>query len=153
VDADEPVTGVLTMEDIVDQSLAQQRLSMILLATFAGLALLLAAVGIYGVQAYAVKHRVQEIGIRMALGAQQRDVFRLVVGQGFRLTALGIFTGLVAALGLTRLMSSELYELSPNDPVTFATVAIVLAAVAMAACYIPSLRATRVDPMVALRNE
>lgn len=153
VDADEPVIGVLTMEDIVDQSLAQQRLSMILLATFAGLALLLAAVGIYGVQAYAVKHRVQEIGIRMALGAQQRDVFRLVVGQGFRLTALGIFIGLVAALGLTRLMSSQLYEMSPNDPVTFATVAIVLAVVAMAACYIPSLRATRVDPMVALRNE
>ena len=82
-----------------------------------------------------------------------RDVFRLLVGQGFRLTALGIFIGLVAALGLTRLMSSQLYQLSPNDPVTFATVAIVLAVVAMAACYIPSLRATRVDPMVALRNE
>jgi putative ABC transport system permease protein len=153
IDPDEPVVGVQTMDNVVDQSLVQHRLSMILLATFAGLALLLAAVGIYGVQAYAVRQRVQEIGIRVALGAKRGHVFRLVIGQGLRLTIIGICIGVAAALGLTRLMTSLLYGLSATDPLTFASVAILLCGVALAACYIPARRAMRIDPMVALRHE
>jgi putative ABC transport system permease protein len=153
VDPDEPVVGVATLDSIVDQSLGQQRLNVILLATFAGLALLLGAIGIYGVQSYAVRHRVREIGIRIALGAQRSEVFLLVLRQGLKLVLIGICIGLVASFGLTRLMSSQLYGLSATDPLTFAAVAIVLAFVALLACYIPARRATRVDPMVALRHE
>jgi len=153
IDPDEPVSGLLTMDDILDQSLTQQRLSVILLGVFAGLALLLAAIGIYGVQAYAVRHRVQEIGIRMALGAQRGDVFQLVVGQALKLTGIGICIGLGAAFGLTRLMSSLLFGVSASDPATFGGAAMTLAIVALAACWIPARRATHTDPMVALRYE
>jgi putative ABC transport system permease protein len=152
-DPDEPVLGVATMESIVDQSLGQQRLNMLMLAAFAGLALVLGAIGIYGVQSYAVRQRDREIGIRIALGARRSDVFRLVLGQGLKLALIGICIGLAASFGLTRLMSSQLYGLSATDPLTFAAVAIVLGFVALLACYIPALRAMRVDPMVALRDE
>jgi putative ABC transport system permease protein len=153
VDPDEPIAGTQTMDDIIDQSLIQRRLSVILLSVFAGLALLLAAIGIYGVQSYAVRHRIQEIGIRLALGAQRHDVFRLVVGQGLKLTIMGISIGLAVAFALTRLMNSLLFGISATDPLTFAAVALVLIGVALAACYIPARRAVRVDPMVALRYE
>jgi putative ABC transport system permease protein len=153
VDPDESVVNVVTMESIVDQSLGQQRLNMVLLATFAGLALLLGAIGIYGVQSYAVRQRVREIGIRIALGAQPSDVFLLVLRRGLNLVLLGICIGLAASFGLTRLMASQLYGVSATDPLTFAAVAIVLAFVALLACYIPARRAMRVEPMVALRHE
>src|SRR6266403_1869961 len=153
VDPDEPLVGVVTMESIVGQSLGQQRLNVVLLAAFAGLALLLGAIGIYGVQSYAVRQRVREIGIRIALGAQRSDVFRLVLGQGLKLALIGICIGLAASFGLTRLMASQLYGLSATDPLTFAGVAIVLAVVALLACYIPARRASSVNPIVALRHE
>jgi len=153
VDPEEPVVGIATMETVVDQSLGKQQLSMTLLGAFAGLALLLAAIGIYGVQAFAVRQQVREVGIRMALGAERRDVFRLVVGQGLQLTLLGIGIGLVAGLGITRFMASQLYGLSPTDPLTFAGVAVLLLFVAFLACYVPARRAMRVDPVVALRDE
>lgn len=153
VDPEEPVVGIATMDAVLDQSLGQQQLSVTLLGAFAGLALLLAAIGIYGVQAYAVRQREREVGIRIALGAQRRDAFRLVVGQGLKLTLLGITIGLVTALGATRFMASQLYGLSPTDPVTFVGVAILLMLVALVACYVPARRATKVDPMVALRYE
>lgn len=153
VDPDEPVVGVVTMESVVDQSLGQQRLNVVLLAAFAGLALLLGAIGIYGVQSYVVRQRIREIGIRIALGARRSDVFRLVLGQGLKLALIGIGIGLAASFGLTRLMASQLYGLSATDPLTFAAVAIVLAFVALLACYIPARRATRVDPMATLRHE
>ena len=149
VDPDEPVVGVVTM----DQSLGQQRLNVVLLATFAGLALLLGAIGIYGVQSYAVRQRLREIGIRIALGAQRSDVFLLVLRQGLKLALIGICIGLAASFGLTRLMASQLFGISATDPLTFAGVAIVLAFVALLACYIPARRAMKVDPMVALRHE
>ena len=153
VDSDEPLAGFITMESIVDQSLGQQRLNVILLAAFAGLALLLGAIGIYGVQSYTVRQRVREIGIRIALGAQRSDVFRLVLGQGVKLALVGICTGLAASFVLTRLMASQLFGISATDPLTFAGVAIVLAFVALLACYIPARRAARMNPMVALREE
>ena len=153
VDPDEPLIGVATMDSIVDQSLGQQRLSMVLLAAFAGLALLLASIGIYGLQAYAVRHRIREIGIRMALGAQRRDVLRLIVGQALKLCGLGIGIGLVGALGVTRLMASQLFGLSATDPLTFVSVAVLMTIVALVACYIPARRAMSVDPLVALRYE
>ncbi len=153
VDPDEPVIGVITMESVLDQTLGQQRLNVVLLAGFAGLALLLGAVGIYGVQSYAVRQRVGEIGIRIALGAQRRDVFHHVLGQGMKLALIGVCFGLAASFGLTRFMASQLYGLSATDPLTFAGVAALLIFVALLACYIPARRATRVDPMVALRHE
>ena len=153
VDPDEPLVRVATMESIVDRSLGEQQLNVVLLAAFAGLALLLGAIGIYGVQSYAVRQRVREIGIRIALGAQRSDVFGLVVGQGLKLALIGICIGLAACFGLTRLMASQLYGLSATDPLTFAGMSIVLMLVALLACWIPARRAMRVDPMVALRHE
>lgn len=148
-----PVSDVQSMDELLSVSLAEERFNMILLGAFAGLALILAAVGIYGVMAYTVSQRTHEIGIRIALGAQRGDVVRLVVGQGAKLALAGIIIGLAGALALTRLMSTLLFDVTPTDPLTFLGVAIVLAMVALAACYIPARRAMRVDPMTALRYE
>jgi predicted permease len=141
------------MAKVVSDSIAAQRFTMILLGVFAVLALLLSAVGIFGVISYVTGQRTQEIGIRVALGAQRGDVLRLVLGHGMRVALLGVVIGLAAALGLTRLIASQLYGVSANDPLTFAGVAALLTLVALSACYIPARRAMRVDPMVALRYE
>ncbi len=142
-----------TMDHVIAQSLAARRFAMILLAVFAGLALVLASIGIYGVISYIVGQRTHEIGIRIALGAQRSDVLKIVLGQGARLALMGVAIGLAAAAGLTRLMTTILYGVSTTDPLTFAAVAVVLTLVALAACYIPARRAMRVDPIVALRYE
>jgi ABC-type antimicrobial peptide transport system permease subunit len=153
--ADEVVYGFETMDDIVSSSVAARRFLMILLGAFAALALILASVGIYGVISYLAGQRTHEIGVRMALGAQRRDVLRLVLGQGTGMALTGVASGLAAAFALTRLMVrySLLFRVSATDPLTFASVALLLTLVALAACYIPARRAMRVDPMVALRYE
>jgi putative ABC transport system permease protein len=148
-----PVTQVMTMDDLLSDSVSPRRFSVVLIGVFAALALLLAAVGIYGVMSYVVGQRTHEIGIRMALGAQPGDVGRLVVNRAARLVAVGIAIGLVGALALTRLLSSLLYDVKPTDPLTFTGIALLLAGVALLACYVPARRAMRVDPMVALRYE
>jgi putative ABC transport system permease protein len=147
------VRDVRTMDDILADSLSQQRFSMLLLASFAGLALVLAAVGIYSVLAYAVRRRVREIGIRMALGAQLGDVLRMIVLEGMRPTLIGVALGLAGALALGRVVSSLIYGVSAYDPATFAAVSALLAMVALVASVIPAYRATKVDPMRALREE
>ncbi len=147
------VYAVETMHDVISDSFAARRLSMILLAAFAALALALSCVGIYGVISYLVSERTREIGVRMALGAQRSDVLRLILGQGAAMALLGVALGVVLAFGLTRLMSSQLFGVTAHDPLTFAGVAAVLILVALAACYVPARRATRVDPMIALRYE
>ena len=124
-----------------------------MLTIFAGLALLLAAIGIYGLMSYAVEQRLQELGIRMALGAGGGDMLRLVVGQGMRLTIIGAVLGLAAAFGLTRLLASLLFGVKTTDPFTYAAVALVLSAVALLACAIPAIRASKIDPVIALRYE
>jgi predicted permease len=139
--------------ELISNSLAEKRFAMILLGIFAMLALVLSSIGIYGVVSYLVGQRTHEIGIRIALGAQQRNVLRLVIGEGARTALVGVAIGLAVALGVTRLMTSVLYGISPTDPLTFVGVALVLTAVALAACYIPARRAMRVDPIVALRYE
>jgi predicted permease len=154
--SDQPVYNVQTMRQIVSESMSSQRFPMILLGVFAGLALLLASIGIYGVTSYSVVQRVHEIGIRMALGAERRDVFRMVIGQGLRLAVAGVAMGAATALILARLLSSFshlLFGVAANDPATFATVSVILTGMAVLACYIPARRAMRVDPMVALRHE
>ena len=153
LDGQIPVGDVHAMDDLLAVSLAQQRFNMLLLGLFAALALILAAVGIYGAMAYSVNQRTHEIGIRTALGAQRHDVLRLVMRDGTKIALFGIASGIAGALALTRLMASLLFEVKPTDPATFAAVAILLALVALAACYIPARRAMRVDPMVALRYE
>jgi predicted permease len=150
---DQPVFGIRTMRQIISDSVADRRFSMLLLGVFAALALVLAGVGIYGVISYAATQRTHEIGIRMALGAERRDVVRLVVGQGMRMSLIGLGVGLVAAVSLTRLMSNMLYGVRPTDLLTFTAVSLLLAGIALLASYVPALRATRVDPMIALRNE
>jgi len=153
IDKDLPVTDVQSFPEAVGASVAQERFRTLLMSSFSGIALILAAVGIFGVISYSASQRTHEIGIRMALGAQQRTVLRLILGQGAKLALLGLGAGAVAALLLTRLMASLLYGVSATDPLTFGTVAIVLLGVAVTACYIPAHRAMRVDPMVALRHE
>jgi predicted permease len=154
--SDQPVFHVQTMQEIVSESMSSQRFPMILLGAFAALALLLAFVGIYGVISYSVTQRVQEIGIRMALGAQQGDVFRMTIGRGLKLVLAGLAIGVAAALILTRLLlsfSHLLYGVGASDPVTFAAVSLMLTGVAILACYIPARRAAGLDPMIALRHE
>ncbi len=153
VDKDEPIFNISTMNQLRSDSLATQNLTLVLLGLFSGLALVLAAIGIYGVISYSVAQRTHEIGIRVALGAQHGDVLRMVLGQGGKIALAGIAIGMAAAFGLTRLMASLLFAVSASDPLTFTGVALLLVLVAMLACYIPARRAMRVDPMVALRYE
>ena len=153
IDAEQPVTEMKTMEQFLSEAVFQRRLSMILLSLFATLALTLAAVGIYGVISYAVGQRTHEIGIRVALGARPSDVVRLVTWHGMRLALAGVAVGLVLAFALTRTLASQLYGISAIDAPTFVAVPLLLAAVALAACYIPARRASRIDPLVALRHE
>ncbi len=151
LDPELPVFGVTTMEDLMSASMARRRFSLFLMSAFAVLALLLAAMGIYGVMAFVVSQRVQEFGIRAALGAQPRDILMLAFRPGLVLTATGTGIGLAASILVTRLMSSLLFGVSASDPFTFAAVPVLLGIVALAACYIPALRATRVSPVEALR--
>jgi predicted permease len=154
MNSEEVMFSPASMDDIVyNRSILAQRLSMILLGTFAAVALLLASVGIYGVVSYIVVQRTQEIGIRVALGAQRGDVMRWVLGAGARMALLGVGIGIAVALALTRLMTNLLYGVSATDPATFLGVAFLLTLVAIAACYIPARRAMRMDPMAALRQE
>lgn len=148
-----PIYGLQPMSDLVADSLVRPRFLSMLLATFSAIALMLAAVGIYGVMAYSVSQRTQEIGVRMALGARSMDVLKMVLGQGTKMAAIGVGIGLVGAFALTRLMSTLLFQVSVTDPITFAAVVTLLAVVALLACYIPARRATKVDPMIALRTE
>ena len=153
VDPYEPVASLETMDDVVQKVVAPRQFKLVLLGSFAVLALVLAAIGLYAVVSFAVTERTHEIGVRRALGAEQEDVLRLVVGQGLKLTAIGIAVGVAGALGLMRFLSGLLYGVKPTDPVTFAAVAALLLVVALFACYVPARRATKVDPMVALRHE
>ncbi|HKS29932.1 MAG TPA: FtsX-like permease family protein, partial [Pyrinomonadaceae bacterium] len=153
VDANRVASEVKTMEQLMSESVSQPRFYTQLLTVFAALALLLASVGIYGLMSYSVTQRTHEIGIRIALGARAGHVVRMVVRQGMSPVVIGLALGLAAAFALTRLMQSLLFEVSASDPVTFIFVALLLAVVALAACYIPARRATRVDPMTALRYE
>jgi putative ABC transport system permease protein len=153
IDKDQPVSSIKPMESMVSASVARPRFYLLLLAIFAALALVLAAVGIYGVLSYSVTQRMHEIGIRLALGAKPSDVIKLIVGQGMTLALIGVAIGLIAAFGLTRLMTSLLYGVSATDPWIFAVLALLLAGVALLASYVPARRATRVDPMIALRYE
>ncbi|HEX8149526.1 MAG TPA: ABC transporter permease [Pyrinomonadaceae bacterium] len=153
VDPNQPVYNVRTMEEVIDLSIANRRLNMTLLTIFAGLATLLAVVGIYSVMSYLVTQHTREIGIRVALGASRANILKLVLGQGLALTLVGVGVGALAAFGLTRLMSSLLYEVEGSDPLTYVSVSLLLTLVALVACYIPARRATKVDPLVALRYE
>jgi putative ABC transport system permease protein len=154
--SDQPVYNVHTMQQLVSASMTSQRLSMILLAAFAALALLLASIGIYGVMAYSIAQRIPELGIRMALGAARSDVLHMVIGQGLRLALIGVAIGAVAAFVLTRAVSSFshlLYGVHASDPATFLAVSVALVSAALLACYLPARRAARLDPMIALRHE
>jgi putative ABC transport system permease protein len=153
VEKDLPITSIKTMEQIRSHSIAQPRLTALLLSVFAALALILAAVGIYGVMAYSVTQRTHEMGLRMALGARASDVLALVVGQGMLLAGAGIVLGLAGAFAMTRVLEKFLWGVRPTDTFTFIVVSLLLVAVALLASYLPARRATRVDPMVALRYE
>jgi putative ABC transport system permease protein len=153
LDKDQPIENIRTMTQLVARSVTQRRLSVQILGSFAGLAMLLAAIGLYGVLAYNVAQRRREIGLRMALGAQKSDVLSLVIGRGIRLTLAGLGLGLLAALALTRVMGSLLYEVRPSDPITYAVVSGLLLGVGLLACWLPARRATKLEPMEALRYE
>jgi putative ABC transport system permease protein len=153
VDPSIPVFGVRTMDELVAKYLAQRKFALELLGVFAGVALLLASIGIYGVMAYTFSRRTNEIGIRMAMGAQRGDIFKIAVAEGALIVAFGLSAGLASSLVLTRFLQTMLFGVNPTDPFTFAAISGLLAAVAMAACFVPARRATRVDPLVALRHE
>jgi putative ABC transport system permease protein len=153
IDKDQPVSDIETMEAVLSDSIARQRFSALLLGVFGLVALLLAAVGIYGVMSYTMAQRTHEIGLRMALGARKWDVLKLAVGQALKLVLVGVGAGLAASLILTRVMTSLLFGVSSTDPVTFAGISLVLVAAGVLASYIPARRATKVDPMIALRYE
>jgi putative ABC transport system permease protein len=153
LDKDLPTYAPKTVEEYLNGTIAQPRFNTFLLGIFASLAMLLTAVGVYGVISYSVAQRTHEIGIRMALGAEPGDMMRLIVGQGLQLASIGIGTGLLAALALTHFLASLLFGVTATDPVSFVAVALLLFAVVAVACYLPARRAMRVDPMVALRYE
>ena len=148
-----PAFAMTPLRDVINDSVAQRRFSMLLLATFAATALFLAAVGIYGVVGYSVSQRTREIGVRLAIGAERRDVLALVVGGGMKLAAVGVAIGLAGALGLTQLITTMLYNVTPFDPLSYAVTASVLLTIAAIACYVPARRAMNVDPLVAIREE
>jgi putative ABC transport system permease protein len=147
------VSNVVSMENVITDTLWQQRFNLQLTGLFAALALILAAIGLYGVMSYSVAQRTHEVGLRMALGAQRGDVIRMVVRQGMVLAVIGVAVGLAGAFAVTRLLSSLLFGVTPTDPITFAAVALGLLSVALVACYFPARRATKVDPLIALRYE
>ena len=153
IDRLQPLSNIQTLEQVLADSVARPRFTMILIAILAGVAVVLAALGIYGVISYSVTQRTHEIGIRMALGATRANVLGLVARQGILLASVGLFIGLLIATGMTRLMASLLYGISASDPVTFVGIALLLGAIALLASYIPGFRATKVDPVIALRYE
>jgi len=153
VDPQLPVSRFRTMEQVLSESVSRQNFNMLLLSIFAGIALLLASIGIYGLMSYSVEQRSHEIGIRMALGAAEQSMVRLIVRDGMKLAIAGLVLGLGAAFGLTRLLAKMLFGVHPNDPITYVIVAAILGAVALVASYIPAMRAARIDPMIALRCE
>ena len=148
-----PVFGIRTMDDVVARNLAARRFALELLGVFAAVAFLLAAIGIYGVMAYTFSRRIGEIGLRMALGAQRSDILKIVLGEGARMVVFGVAAGLIGSAMLTRFLQTMLFEIKPTDPVTFGVLTILLVSVALLACLIPAQRATRVDPLMALRHE
>jgi hypothetical protein len=153
LDPDQPVTPITTMQQVLERSMGDARLYMQLLSVFAAVAVFLAGMGIYGVMSYFVSQRTHDIGVRMALGAHRADIFKWVGILGFQLISIGIVAGIALALGVTRMISAILFGVKPSDPLTYVAVGFGLAAVACFACYIPARRATKVDPMVALRYE
>jgi putative ABC transport system permease protein len=153
VDPDQPISNIRTMDAVLGEETASRRLGMLLLTIFAGLALLLATIGIYGVLAYFVVQHTQEIGVRMALGAQRSNILTMVLKKGMGLTLLGVAIGLVIAFALTRLMASLVYGISTTDPKTYVAISVLLIGVAFFACYFPARRATKVDPLIALTYE
>jgi putative ABC transport system permease protein len=153
IDKDQPVVNVQTMNKLLSDTMANRRFSTLLLGIFAALALVLASVGVYGVISYSVTSRTHEVGIRRALGANKSDILRLVVGQAMALAMTGVAIGIAGAFALTRLMSSLLFQVSATDAITFLTVALLIAVVALVASFIPARRAAKVDPVIALRYE
>ena len=153
LDPDQPIYSPRTMNEIRAESVAGERLNLTLFSLFAGIALVLAIVGIYGVMSYSVTQRTHEIGIRMAIGARPRDVFRMILGHGMKLALIGVVIGLVGAFALTRLMATMLFGVAPTDATTFAGISLILMTVALLACYLPGRRATKVEPTISLRYE
>jgi putative ABC transport system permease protein len=153
VDRFTPITRVRTLEQVITASTGERRFYMLLLGLFAAVAVTLAAIGIYGVMAYSVTQRTHEIGVRMALGAGSNRILRMIIGQGLLLVLTGAALGMVAAFSLTRVMTSLLFNVSPTDPLTFTVILLVLIVVGLAACYLPARKATRIDPLAALRRE
>ncbi len=153
VDSQLAASKIRTMDQVISESTARQNFNMLLLTIFAGLALLLAAIGIYGLMSYTVEQRTQELGIRMALGAGRGDMLKLVVRQGMLLAGIGVVIGLAASFGLNRLLANLLFGVKATDPITYAAVTVILVSVALLATYIPARRATKIDPLIALRYE